>query len=185
MRIRDISKSVTRLYEGTSYVTFDPTPYVYPFRHALRVTLRISPQDLILLMRYKISANCCFWIWIVWSTVCPQRWILTKYCRLTSARRRRIVKLVNFSSNSYYIILAVVFFFLSTILSGYLQIYPIQLLNSYEPSIILPSRSNGVVQDIKVCMCLCLCYCRESWCRICRECMIRRTQLWCSQREGA
>jgi hypothetical protein len=39
------------------------------------------------------------------------------YCRLTSARRRRMVKLVNFSSNSYYIILAVVFLFLCAILS--------------------------------------------------------------------
>ena len=76
-----------------------------------------------------------------------------------------MVKLVNFSSNSYYIILAVVFWFLCAILPGYLQIYPIQLFNSYEPSVVLPSRSNGVVQafvDIKVCTCSCLCYCRES-----------------------
>ena len=59
-----------------------------------------------------------------------------------------MVKPVNFSSNSYYTILTVVFWFLYAILSGYLQIYPIQLLNSYEPSVVLPLRSNGVVQHL-------------------------------------
>jgi hypothetical protein len=34
--------------------------YVYPFRHALRVTLRIAPHDLILLIRYKPSTSCYF-----------------------------------------------------------------------------------------------------------------------------
>jgi len=34
--------------------------YVYPFRHALQVTQRIGPHDLILFMHYEIAANCCF-----------------------------------------------------------------------------------------------------------------------------
>jgi len=52
--VRDIGKSVTRLYEGTSHGTFDPTLYVYSFRHALLLTQRIGFPELILLIRYEI-----------------------------------------------------------------------------------------------------------------------------------